>query len=174
MTEGQFHIYTGDGKGKTTAAIGLALRAAGAGWRVYMGQFIKDICYGEVKLLRSLPGVTVALFGTGDGCLIDGPPKPQDYACARNGLQCVKEAMTNGRYDLVIADEINVAWLMGLISTEDWMDVARVRPPSVELVFTGRGLPPGGEQLADLVTDMREVKHYYATKGLTSRTGIEC
>ncbi len=173
MSQGQFHIYTGDGKGKTTAAVGLAVRAAGAGWQVYMGQFIKDMCYSEVPVLRGLPGVVVELYGTGEGCLIEGPPAQRDRDRAKEGLKRLKQAMGSGRYDLVIADEINVAWQLGLISQEEWTAVAQARPPGVELVFTGRGVPPGGEALADLVTHMQQVKHYYATKGLAARPGIE-
>ena len=159
--EGQFQIYTGDGKGKTTAALGLAVRAAGAGMRVYIGQFIKDQEYHEVPLLRRL-GVVVELYGTGKGCLIGKHPAQEDL-----------DALQSGQYDLVILDEINVAWQLGLLQETQLEQLAKLRPQPVELVYTGRGCPPALLQLADLVTEMQEVKHYYHTKGLLAREGIE-
>ncbi len=173
MKNGRFQIYTGDGKGKTTAAVGLAVRAAGAGLRVYIGQFIKDQEYSEVALLRRLPGVRVELYGTGRGCLITEKPDDTDRAFALAGVDKILAAMTSGTYDLVIADEINVAWLLKLLDTEDWKRCALGRPAGVELVFTGRGLPPGAEELADLITQMQEVRHYYTTESLPARKGIE-
>lgn len=173
MRQGRFQIYTGDGKGKTTAAMGLALWAAGAGMRVFIGQFIKDREYSEVALLRRLPGIRVELFGTGRGCLITGKPDDMDRAFALRGVERILAVMASGLYDLVIADEINVAWLLGLITREDWERCARGRPPQVELVFTGRGLPPGAEELAHLITHMQEVRHYYSKEGLPAREGIE-
>ena len=170
--EGQFQIYTGDGKGKTTAALGLAVRAAGAGMRVYIGQFIKDQEYHEVPLLRRL-GVVVELYGTGQGCLIGKHPAQEDLDAAADGLKKAQAALQSGRYDLVILDEINVAWQLGLLQETQLEQLAKLRPQPVELVYTGRGCPPALLQLADLVTEMQEVKHYYHTKGLLAREGIE-
>jgi cob(I)alamin adenosyltransferase len=170
---GQFQIYTGDGKGKTTAAVGLAVRAAGNGLGVFMGQFIKDMEYGEVSVLRGLPGVEVVLFGTGEGCFIGREPGPGDAAAAQEGVRRIRDAMLSGRYDLVIADEINVAFSLGLLSEDDLLSLAEGRPGDVELVFTGRGAPQCCLDRADLITEMRELRHYYAQKGLEARAGIE-
>ena len=144
MEQGQFQVYTGDGKGKTTAAIGLAIRAIGAGMRIYVGQFIKDMEYSEISVLRR-EGVVVELYGTGKGCLIGKNP----------------------------AEEINVAYQLGLLTEEQLLKLVQKKPASVELVFTGRGCPKSVLNQADLVTEMVEVKHYYHTKGLLARKGIE-
>ena len=129
--EGQFQIYTGDGKGKTTAALGLAVRAAGAGMRVYIGQFIKDQEYHEVPLLRRL-GVVVELYGTGKGCLIGKHPAQEDLDAAADGLKKAQAALQSGRYDLVILDEINVAWQLGLLQETQLEQLAKLRPQPVE------------------------------------------
>ncbi len=173
MEQGQVQIYCGDGKGKTTAAVGLAVRAAGAGLRVYMGQFIKDMAYHEVSVLSNLSGVTVELYGSGRGCFIGRTPDPQDVAAAQAGLAKAAYALRQGRYDLVILDEINVACRLGLLSAADLLDLMAQRPASVELVYTGRGCPAEVLAQADLVTEMREVRHYYHTKKLLARDGIE-
>ena len=109
MDKGQIHIYTGDGKGKTTAAIGLAIRAAGAGKKVYIGQFIKDMEYNEVSVLRSISGITVELYGSGDGCFIDRNPEQKDIEAANDAVCKATEAVNSGEYDVVILDEINIA-----------------------------------------------------------------
>jgi cob(I)alamin adenosyltransferase len=173
MESAQFHVYTGNGKGKTTAAVGLAVRAAGNGLTVFFGQFIKDIEYGEVSVLRSLPGVTVELFGTGEGCLIGRAPHPADIQAARQGCDRIAWALTCGRYDLVVADEINVAYALGLLKAKDLTALVALRGQSAELVFTGRGAPDVCIAMADLVTEMKEIRHYYAEKGLKARIGIE-
>ncbi len=173
MKNGQFQVYTGNGKGKTTAAIGLAVRASGAGLRVFFGQFIKDDAYSEIGVLKSLPGVCVEQFGTGNGMLLGRAETADDRTCAQAGLQRIRAAMASGEYDVVIADEINVACLLGLISEVDWRACAEARPGSVELLFTGRGAPDCAEKLADLMTEMREIRHYYREKGLNARKGIE-
>ena len=163
MKQGQFQVYTGDGKGKTTAAIGLAVRAAGSGESVYIGQFIKDMEYHEIKPLRSL-GVVVELYGTGKGCLIDRDSSQEDREAAQRGLKAAAKALESRQYGVVILDEINVAWQLGL----------RLRSEQTELVFTGRGCPDRVLEQADLITEMRPIRHYYQTKGLLSREGIEC
>lgn len=172
MDIGQFQVYTGNGKGKTTASMGLILRAVGAGLSVYFGQFIKDMEYSEIKILKKLPGVTIEQYGTGSGCLIDRNPDKDDIDCAQNGLKKANEALISGKYDLIIMDEINVAYGLNLLSIEDLTDTAKKRPKNVELVFTGRYAPKEIIALADLVTEMKEVKHYYQN-GLLARTGIE-
>lgn len=172
MEKGYFQIYTGNGKGKTTAALGLAMRAAGAGYRIYLGQFIKSMEYGEIGILRDrFPEVTVELYGI-KGCIAGRDPDPTDVAAARDGLARAQEALHAG-YDLVILDEIFIASRFGLITEAELLDLATGRDPGTELVMTGRYAPEALIEAADLVTDMTEVKHYYATQGVISRLGIE-
>lgn len=173
MKIGQFQIYTGSGKGKTTAALGLALRASGAGLRVYFCQFIKDREYSEIRALRLLPDVTVEQFGTGRGILVGREKEAADLSCARRGYERLEAALTSGEYDVVIADEINCALMCGLLPEADLLRLADLRPEGTELVYTGRGASEALTARADLVTDMRAVKHYYREKGLPAREGIE-
>ena len=169
--QGFVQVYTGDGKGKTTAALGLALRAAGAGLRVYFGQFIKNADYSEIKALaRCADCITVRQFGR--GCFLLTEPAPEDRAAARRALEGLSEALTSGDYDLVIADEANVAVALGLIEANDLVSLIDRRPEQVELVLTGRGAPDAVLARADLVTEMRCVRHYY-DRGVLARQGIE-
>ena len=169
--QGFVQVYTGDGKGKTTAALGLALRAAGAGLRVYFGQFIKNADYSEIKALaRFADCITVRQFGR--GCFLLTEPAPEDRAAARRALEGLSEALTSGDYDLVIADEANVAVTLGLIEANDLVSLIDLRPEQVELVLTGRGAPEAVLARADLVTEMRCVRHYY-DRGVLARQGIE-
>ncbi len=169
--KGCVQVYTGDGKGKSTAALGLALRARGAGLRVFFGQFIKGREYSEIRALREvLPEVTVEQFG--HGRFIRGVPAPDEIAAARHGLDRLREVMTGGRYDVVIADEACAAVQARLFTEDDLLALLEARPPAVELVLTGREAGPRLQARADLVTDMRCVKHYYEA-GLDGRPGIE-
>ena len=169
--QGFVQIYTGDGKGKTTAALGLALRAAGAGLRVYFGQFIKNADYSEIKALaRFADCITVRQFGR--GCFLLTEPAPEDRAAARRALDAIGLALVSGDYDLVIADEANVAVALGLIEPDDLVSLIDLRPEQVELVLTGRGAPDAVLARADLVTEMRCVRHYY-DRGVLARQGIE-
>ena len=169
--QGFVQIYTGDGKGKTTAALGLALRAAGAGLRVYFGQFIKNGDYSELTgLARFADCITVAQFGLGR--FVGREPAPADREAAQRGLQAIRRALVSGAYDLVIADEANVAVALGLIEPDDLVALIDQRPEQVELVLTGRGAPDAVLARADLVTEMRCVRHYY-DRGVLARQGIE-
>lgn len=169
--QGYVQIYTGDGKGKTTAALGLALRAAGAGLRVYIGQLIKNAAYSELNILTRLADlITVEQFGR--GCMLVTTPEKADIEAARAGLATLKAVLRSKKYDLVVADEINVACALGLLGEQDLLDLIAERPESVELVLTGRGAPEAVMAQADLVTDMRAVKHYY-DQGVQVRKGIE-
>ena len=169
--QGFVQIYTGDGKGKTTAALGLALRAAGAGLRVYFGQFIKNADYSEIKALaRFADCITVRQFGR--GCFLLTEPAPEDRAAARRALDAIGLALVSGDYDLVIADEANVAVALGLIEPDDLVALIDLRPEQVELVLTGRSAPDAVLTRADLVTEMRCVRHYY-DRGVLARPGIE-
>lgn len=168
---GCVQVYTGDGKGKTTAALGLALRAAGAGLPVYIGQFCKARRASEhVALERFADLITVAQFGA--GAFITREPTPEDFARAREGLRQAEEALTGGRYRVVILDELNLATFFGLLSVEDVLGLMRARPEAVELVITGRRAAPEVMAAADLVTEMLELKHPY-DGGLGARRGIE-
>lgn len=168
---GFVQVYTGDGKGKTTAALGLAIRAGGAGLQVYIGQFIKNADYSELNLLQRLADViTVQQYGR--GCFLLVEPVQEDIDAARRGLTVLGEALVGGHYDVVIADEVNVAVALQLISENELLALIARKPPEVELVLTGRGAPPSVLECADLVTEMRAVKHYY-DQGMSARKGIE-
>ena len=169
--KGYLQIYTGNGKGKTTAALGLILRAAGAGLRVFFGQFIKHGDFSEILALRDrFPEVTVAQFGLGR--FIPGEPSPEDIRAAQEGLTALRAAMLGGDYDLVVADEAGPAVKAGLFGEEDLLDLADARPDSVELILTGRHIPATVIDKADLVTEMKAVRHYFES-GVKSRKGIE-
>lgn len=169
--KGYVQVYTGDGKGKTTAALGLALRAAGAGLNVYIAQFIKMGDYSEIKSLgRYSDMITVAQFG--QGRFKKKPPPPEYVAAARQGLEKVKQVMASGRYQIVILEEANVAVYKGLLSVEDLLDIIDAKPESLELVITGRRADPRIIERADLVTEMKKIKHYFQ-KGVAARVGIE-
>ena len=174
FSRGYVQVYTGDGKGKTTAALGLAMRACGAGLNVYIGQFIKEMVYGEVDILRErFPEVTVELFGTEEGCIVGRAPNDSDVAAARKGLQRAREILAGGEYDLVILDEITIPVAMGLLREEDLLELIDIKPENVELIMTGRSAPKAVIDRADLVSEVKEVKHYY-NEGVLSRKGIEC
>ena len=164
------HLYTGDGKGKTTAAIGLAVRAWGAGFRIFIGQFIKDRAYHEIDVLAQWERVTVELFGK--GCFLTRPADDEDKAAARKGLKRVKEILKEGLYDLVILDEVTFAVNYGFFSAEELVQALKERNEKGEVVLTGREAPSILTDVADLVTEMRPVKHYMDT-GLKARKGIE-
>ena len=171
MKKGYVQVYTGDGKGKTTAALGLALRAAGAGLKVYIGQFMKIGNYSEIKSLKRFSDlIRIEQFGTGK--FVKGPPAPEDIEAARSGLEKARGAMESGQYGLIILEEANVAVNIGLFSVEELLNLIAEKPETVEMVITGRGAHPEIIDRADLVTEMKSVKHYF-DKGVTARTGIE-
>jgi len=164
-------VYTGEGKGKTTAAFGLALRAAGAGLKVFIAQFVKGAHYSELDALaRFADLITIRQYG--QACFIHGPPQAKDVEAAREGLLESRRALLSGEYAVVILDEANVATHFGLFSVESLLELIAARPAGVELVITGRRADPRVIERADLVTEMREVKHYY-TRGVGGRKGIE-
>lgn len=171
MDNGQFQVYTGYGKGKTTAAIGLCVRGLGRGFKVYMGQFIKDMEYGEIAILKNLDNMTVELYGTGEGCLIRRDKNEIDTKYGKIGIEKIKKAMTE--YDIVVADEINVACQLGIISEDDMLDIINSKPSNVELIFTGISAPKRVLERADLITNMKCERHYFNVKGLKARDGIE-
>lgn len=170
LKRGLTQVYTGDGKGKTTAALGLALRASGAGLRVAFVQFVKgDADCGEHRFVAEHVPFDIFQPNTGN-CLIqsDAELKPiadETYALAR-------DLLTAGKYHMVILDEILIAVGRGLLSTAAVLELIRLRPPRVELVLTGRGAPPEITAAADLVTEMKAVKHPF-DQGIMARRGIE-
>lgn len=166
---GYVHVYTGDGKGKTTAALGLVVRALGAGMSVCVVQFIKNMEYHELRTLRKL-GVPVRQFGC--GCFLLEEPTDEDRAIAGRGLDYVRKLFAEDGLDLLVLDEINVAQQLGLLEPADVLDVVRSKPEGLELVCTGRGAPPELCDAADLVTEMNNIKHYYDS-GVLARDGIE-
>ena len=169
--KGYIQVYTGNGKGKTTAALGLAIRAAGAGLKVFIAQFIKMGEYSEIKALKRFKDlITMEQFGTGR--FIKGKPSASDIEGARKGIEKVKAAFTSGQYNVVIMEEANVAAKLGLLSVENLLKIMDEKPKDVELVITGRGADSRIIEKADLVTEMKEVKHYFQ-KGVKARTGIE-
>ncbi|MDD5062941.1 MAG: cob(I)yrinic acid a,c-diamide adenosyltransferase [Candidatus Marinimicrobia bacterium] len=168
---GFIQVYTGDGKGKTTAALGLALRAAGAGLKVFIGQFVKGAEYSEIKILRQLSeNITVQQYGR--RCFIKDQPDEEDIRLAQNGLREMRKIIQSGDYDLVIFDEANIAVYFKLFSIDELLHVLQNRPEKVEVVITGRRADPKLIEIADLVTEMKEVKHYYQ-RGVAARAGIE-
>jgi cob(I)alamin adenosyltransferase len=169
--KGYIHVYTGDGKGKTTAALGLALRAVGAGLRVYFAQFIKKGGYSEINALKRLSdSVTIEQFGCGR--FTKGKARDEDIALARKGLARIKEILSSGEYELVILDEANVAVTHGLLTEQELLDLIDRKPADTELVITGRNAPPGIVARADLVSEVKAVKHYFKN-GVKARIGIE-
>jgi cob(I)alamin adenosyltransferase len=168
---GFVQVYTGDGKGKTTAALGLALRAAGAGWNVFIGQFVKGMRYSELRILEQLSDhLTVRRFGR--SCFIKRSPEPADLECAEDGLNECRRVILAGNHRLVILDEANVAVALGLFPVGDLLELISLRSDPTELVITGRWAHSSVIERADLVTEMHEVKHYYR-RGILARVGVE-
>jgi cob(I)alamin adenosyltransferase len=166
-------IYTGNGKGKSTAAIGQAVRAAGFGLKTYIAQFMKEYPYNELISLKHLSEwITIEQFGGDEFVYKKELPNEEELDKARNGLQSAREKMLSGEYDLIILDEAIVAIYFKLIVTEDLIEFIKTKPNNIELILTGRYCPEELIKLADLVTEMKEVKHYYH-KGITSRRGME-
>lgn len=169
--KGYVQVYTGDGKGKTTAAIGLSIRAAGAGLKVFIAQFIKMGDYSEIKALKRFSDViSVEQFGLGR--FIRGKPSPEDIEAAQKGLEKVKSILTSGQYNIVVLEEANVAVTCELFSVQELLDLIDAKPDGVELVITGRGAARPIIERADLVTEMKAIKHYFQ-KGVAARAGIE-
>lgn len=172
MGKGYVHVYTGNGKGKTTAALGLAFRAMGAGMRTYVGQFMKGQFYHELESVKKVsPSIVIEQYGHPDFC-VPGRTCPEDRRLAAEGLEKIRYAISSGDYDIVVMDEINTALYFELLPPADILDVIKNKPKELELVLTGRYARDDIIAAADLVTEMREVKHYFE-QGVTSRPGIE-
>ena len=169
--KGYIQVYTGNGKGKTTAAIGLSVRAVGAGKKVFFAQFVKGKVYSEVKAIQNLlPSITIKQYGL--EFFIYKNPTQADIDKARKGFDEVSEIIASGRYDVVVLDEANIAIYYHLFTVEELIDVLKKKPQETEVIITGRYASFELIEFADLVTEMQEIKHYYQ-KGIEAREGIE-
>lgn len=172
LAKGFVQVYTGDGKGKTSAAFGLALRAIGRGLKVYVIQFIKGgFDYGELYMIDRLPNLTLKAFGTGR-FVTKKPPEEEDIKLAQEALTLAEKIIKKGEHDIIILDEINIAINLNLIEIEKVLELIKDKPKHTELILTGRSAPQSIIEKADLVTEMKEIKHPY-TKGRQARKGIE-
>ena len=171
LEKGLIHVYTGPGKGKTTAAIGLGVRATGEGLTVYMIQFMKGRRYSEIEALEKLQNFTVKQFGR-DEFVSKEKPEQIDIDLAREGLDHAKTIITKGKHDVVILDEINVAVDYNLLPVEDVIKLIEEKPKHVEIVLTGRYASPEVVKRADVVSEILEIKHPYQ-HGVQSRKGID-
>jgi cob(I)alamin adenosyltransferase len=168
--KGTIQLFTGNGKGKTTAALGAAIRAAGAGKTVFIGQFVKGMHYSELESLKLIPQIQVQQFGL--DCFIKNKPTQKDIDAAQKGFEEVSQIIRNNSYDMVILDEICIALHYKLIQTEVLYELLGEKPDNMEVILTGRYAPKELIKSADLVTEMKEIKHYY-NKGIQARKGIE-
>lgn len=168
---GTVQIYTGEGKGKTTAALGQALRAVGHGWKVIVIQFLKARQgVGEIAAAKDIPNLHILQFGSGH--FVCNKPTQEDHTLAQQAWQEAREATLSGVYDMVILDEINVTIHYKMIAVQEVLRLIEDRPPHVELILTGRYAHPGLLEVADLVSEIKAVKHPY-TSGVKAREGIE-
>jgi cob(I)alamin adenosyltransferase len=173
LSTGYIQIYTGNGKGKTPAAIGQAVRAAGNNLKTYFVQFMKDYPYSEIKSLAANKDfINLVQVGNDDFVLKKNPPSKSEIGVISNGLKRAKIMMLSGEYDIIVLDEICVSLYFGLVNTGDILNFIKVKPEKVELILTGRYCPEELIEHADLVTEMKEIKHYY-TKSVSARKGIE-
>ncbi len=173
LSKGYIQIYTGNGKGKTTAALGQAVRAAGNGLKVFIVMFMKDFPYGELKSLQLLSQwIKLEQYGNDRFVFHKQVPNKTDLQAAKYGFQHARDAILSEKYDLVILDEACVAIYYSLLKMEDILSLVDEKPETVELILTGRYCPPELIEKADLVTEMQEIKHYYQ-KGVAARKGIE-
>lgn len=163
-------VYTGCGKGKTTAALGLALRAAGAGLKVYICQFLKGTYPCEAVSLKKIKNIKLKRFGSRR--FINKAPTPKEITLANKALMAIKKIIKDKDYDVIVLDELNVALNLNLVSLKDVLDIIKTIPNNKEIIITGRNAPSEIIKCADLVSNIEEVKHYYK-KGITARRGIE-
>ncbi len=168
-------VYTGDGKGKTTASLGMCVRAIGYGWRICLIQFVKGSWkYGELKGLKRLePNVELHVIGEGFVGIVDDDKSFEVHRqAAQKGVELAIEKMTSGQYQLVILDELNVARSLGLVTQEELEQIVGARGEKLNLVITGRGATDWLTERADLVTEMKEIKHPYR-KGILAQKGVD-
>ncbi len=163
-------LYTGNGKGKTTAALGLAIRASGNGMRVFIGQFVKGMPYSELAVIESLPLIEMQQFGR--DCFIKHEPEIADIEAAQAGWKLVREIISRQSADMLILDELCIALFYKLVESSKVIETLRNAPPEMEIIITGRYASDELIALADLVTEMRSIKHYF-DNGTEARKGIE-
>lgn len=169
--EEPIRIYTGNGKGKTTSALGLAIQAVGAGKKIFIGQFLKSGKYSEMSSLGKFPDqISVEHYGMGK--FVKGNPSEEDKQAGVKGYDTLRRIIQTGAHDLVIMDEANMAVRYGIISEQSLLDLFELKPTHVELVVTGRGATPAVIKKADMVFELNEAKHYYK-QGVKARVGIE-
>jgi len=171
LEKGYVHVYTGPGKGKTTVALGLGLRAAGAGFKVHMIQFMKGRRYSELDAVEKIPNFTISQHGR-DEFVSKENPEQIDINLAQEGFAHAQDSIKNGKYDMVILDEINVAVDYNLVPLDDLLELIEEKPEKLELVLTGRYAHPELVKIADLVTEMLEIKHPYQ-HGVQARKGVD-
>ncbi len=164
-------VYTGPGKGKTTAAVGQALRMVGQGYKVYMVHFMKGRDYGEFLAFSKITGITVKKSGR-DEFVNKEKPEQIDIDMAQDGLESARKAIQSGQYDLIVLDEINVAMDFKLIEVKDVLELIKNKPVNIDIILTGRNAPKEIIEIADLVSEIKEIKHHYQA-GVKSRKGIE-
>ena len=169
---GQIHIYTGNGKGKTTAALGLSIRAVGADKRVFIGQFVKGMPYAELNVLEQFFKNKIDVKQYGLDCFIYNKPSQADIDAAKEGLKEISQIIQSNAYDMIVLDELTIALYYKLFEMEDVVEILKNKSPATEIVITGRYAPKELIDMADLVSDIQEVKHYY-NKGVEAREGIE-
>ncbi len=173
LEKGYIQIYTGNGKGKTTAAFGQALRAAGRGLKTFIVEFMKNSPYGEIKIIEQMPNwITLEHYGNDSFVFLNKAAGKKDIYMAQTAFHRARKAMSSGNYDIVIMDEVCVAIFFSLLKTQDVLSLLEEKPEPVELILTGRYCPLELVERADLVTEMQEIKHYYQ-KGVAARKGIE-
>lgn len=172
LSRGTIQVYTGEGKGKTTASLGQALRACGHGLRVLMIQFMKGSKnYGELLSSQSVPGLEIVQKGL-PTFVKKGEPSEEDLRLAAEGIALARTAVKEAKYDILILDEINVAVDYGVVDVKDVLEIINDKPENMELILTGRYAPKEFIELADLVTEMKEIKHHFASD-VQMREGIE-
>ena len=168
--KGYVQIYTGNGKGKTTAALGLSLRAVCAGKKVFFGQFVKGMKYSELSASQLLKDFEIKQYGR--NCFIRNDPEEEDIRLAREGLKDLEGRIMSGEYDMVVMDELNIALFYKLFEIQDVLTILKEKHEKTEVIITGRYAPDELIEVADLVTEMKEIKHYYQ-QGVQAREGIE-
>ncbi len=172
MVQGLVQVYFGRGKGKTTAALGQGFRATGHGFKVFLIQFMKgNAKYGEIEAIKQNPNFEVKQFGT--PVLVEVPGEI-DFNEGQKALECAREVIASDQYDIIILDEVGVAIEMNIIRVEEVLELIEIKPDNIELILTGgQKVHPKIKKRADLLTEMKMIKHYYASKGIVARYGIE-
>ncbi len=172
LDKGYIHIYTGNGKGKTSAALGIAIRAAGAGLKTYFAQIMKSYMYSELLILKNISQIKIVQFCDDNFVIQKRKPNSGELKAAQYAMKKIIDVMLSNEYDLIVMDEALVSVYFGLITNDDLLEIINAKPHNTELILTGRYADESIIERADIVTEMQEIKHYY-TKGVLSRKGID-